>query len=373
MRIVAVLCTLLLITGTSCPLLQPPNEPGPQAKLLKIDAKDLSATLVTADIDEPITPGTNLIWCATLPLAWNEMVSLTGQKVTFLDELPQPPALATLNEGAITRSVLDEPSYFAQAGVVQDGIVDQILAVMAARFPEVTPNLPDAPMNPTDFIAYAYLLKNLVFPLPFEKLPQPLDFAGEGVLAFGISGKSRVDPAILQQVSVLDCVSNDDFVIELKTDSETDQVILAKVQPGATLKATVSAVLARTTGDERVALREDDILKIPKFNFDITRSYDEWVGRPFAAPLLSTRFFGRADVPYAIVGAIQLIRFELNEAGVRLESQATIHGGAATSIPPTPISLVFDRPFLLLMKLASADQPYFAMWIDNPELLGRAK
>lgn len=361
---------VVLLAGSGCPRL---DTPGPQAKLLKVNARQLTTTAVTADIKEPITTGTNLVWCATMPLAWNEMVALTGQKVDFLDDLPDPAALATLNEGAITKTVLDEPSDCATAGVVADGILDQITQTMQERFPEAEPNLPAAEVTkPEDFVAYAYLHKNLLFAKPFERLPEPLSFGGQDVLAFGISGQSRVDLDVLQQVSILDYENADDFVIELKTQSETDQVILAKVQPAATLEDTITAVLARMSGGQRETLREKDILKVPMFNFDITRSYDELAGRWFPAPALSTRFFGRPDVPYKIVSAIQAIRFELNEAGVRLESQTTIHG-TMTSLPPQPISLVFDRPFLLMMKLTGAERPYFAMWIENAELLGRAE
>ena len=73
------------VRGARTPLL---DVPAPQAKLLKANARELNSTLITAAIKEPVTAGTNLVWCATLPLAWNEMVGLTGQKVEFLDGLP---------------------------------------------------------------------------------------------------------------------------------------------------------------------------------------------------------------------------------------------------------------------------------------------
>ncbi len=30
---------------------------------------------------------------------------------------------------------------------------------------------------------------------------------------------------------------------------------------------------------------------------------------------------------------------------------------------------IFDRPFLLYLKKRAGGRPYFAMWIDDPELL----
>jgi hypothetical protein len=32
---------------------------------------------------------------------------------------------------------------------------------------------------------------------------------------------------------------------------------------------------------------------------------------------------------------------------------------------------VFDRPFLIYLKKRGATRPYFAMWVDNAELLRR--
>jgi hypothetical protein len=31
--------------------------------------------------------------------------------------------------------------------------------------------------------------------------------------------------------------------------------------------------------------------------------------------------------------------------------------------------MIFDRPFLILMKQAKSDQPYFALWVGNASLL----
>lgn len=338
---------------------------GRQARLLSADAKDLSSTLITADLLEPIVEGTNLVWCGTFQLAWNELLNAVGRDIVFLDMTEQPAVLTSLNQRLITTDDLDEPSYVATAGMLQDGIVDQIRQTMAQKFPDVTPYLPVPDgADPRSIVAYSYLFKNLLFPQPFERLNAPMVFDGQDILCFGLSGDSEPSAELLEQVSILDYQSDDDFVIELKTRTESDQVIMAKVRPQATLKETIESVLARSAGGSGGHLNADDVLQVPMMNFDLRRSYDELVGHEFLAAN------GVTD-PYVIEKALQSIRFELNEAGVRLRSEVFIFAGV-TSAPPEPRRLIFDKPFLFLMKLRNADLPYFAMWIDNPELLGKA-
>jgi hypothetical protein len=341
------------------------RDDGPQAKLISADAKDLTSTVVTANLREPIVEGTNLLWCATFPLAWNEMLDVIGMDVQFTDMAEQPAAVLALNDRLVTEDDLDDASYVAMAGLLQDGIVEQIQQAMGVKFPDVTPNLPvPAGADPQSIVAYSYLFKNLLFPKPFERLDDPLNFDGQEILCFGLSGKSDADNDLLRQVSILDYVSDDDFVIELKTRSEADQLILAKVQPQATLEATIENVLTREPDWLLLSFNDSDVLKVPMMNYDVRRSFDELTLHPF--PVV-----GLAADEYYIDTALQSIRFELNEAGVRLESEAFIFL-PLPSAPPEPRYLVFDKPFLLLMKLRKADQPYFAMWVDNPELLGKA-
>jgi serine protease inhibitor len=63
-------------------------------------------------------------------------------------------------------------------------------------------------------------------------------------------------------------------------------------------------------------------------------------------------------------------RFEMNEKGVELRSEAHMAFGCGMEAPPVrQHRMVFDKPFLLLMERAEAKIPYFALWVDNAELL----
>jgi hypothetical protein len=70
----------------------------------------------------------------------------------------------------------------------------------------------------------------------------------------------------------------------------------------------------------------------------------------------------------------QLVRFQLNEKGAVLKSEATIAVAALAIARPLNLHImVFDKPFLILMKQARAPRPYFALWVGNASLLVPAK
>ena len=61
--------------------------------------------------------------------------------------------------------------------------------------------------------------------------------------------------------------------------------------------------------------------------------------------------------------AQQDILFRLNRTGAILKSEAK---AAYTGIPT---QFYLDRPFLIYVKKRNAPMPFFAMWVDNAELL----
>ena len=114
-----------------------------------------------------------------------------------------------------------------------------------------------------------------------------------------------------------------------------------------------------------VLARKIDILEIPKLNFDLRNDFSELEG-------LTLQPGPKAHVKSGTLSKVeQLIRFQLNEKGAVLKSEAVMVtvGSAPLLNPPKIHDMVFDRPFLILMKRANSDKPYFAMWIGNASLL----
>ena len=63
--------------------------------------------------------------------------------------------------------------------------------------------------------------------------------------------------------------------------------------------------------------------------------------------------------------AYQMIQFRLDKSGADLASvsEAMVASG--------PRDFHFDRPYLITMARRGAEHPYFAMWVDNDELMAR--
>jgi serine protease inhibitor len=164
------------------------------------------------------------------------------------------------------------------------------------------------------------------------------------------------------QVLILDYSGPDDFVIELKTKSQGDRLILAKIQPKASLAETVADVKIRSSSTNSQTCIPEDELAVPKFNFDITREYSEVEG----AKLIVQNPKVARDLQ--VTSALQDIRFQMDEKGVSLKSESHMAFGCAKLPTPSHV-MIFDKPFLIVLERVGATAPYFAMWVDNPELL----
>src|SRR5206468_6173 len=109
--------------------------------------------------------------------------------------------------------------YVARMGLGSEGIRDKILAEMGEKFPGVTPSFNDA-VGPNDFIAYAFLQKNLPFAVRFDRVSEPLLFhAAAGVTkvkSFGfqeLASASSDAAKLKEQVDVLHYASDEEFVL----------------------------------------------------------------------------------------------------------------------------------------------------------------
>ncbi len=319
---------------------------------------------MTPHLEQPLTPRKNVLWCVTFQLAWNQARQLIGEDLHFVGE---PPMVAALNRGHVSPGQIDDASCVTLAGWVRDDIIERIRREVAKRFgPTAAPRLiPDRrELRPQDIVAYAYLYKDLEFPTAFERLDEPLHFDGTAVQSFGVGPYKSAQQPMYEQVAILDYRSEEDFAIELRTKTASDQVVLAKTAPRATLQETVDAVLARVKAATPSPMLVGDRLQVPKLNFDVRWVFNELMYRkllvrnPNVAPDLW------------VLAAEQDTRFQMNEAGVKLRSEAGFTLGCSATVEPMPTHLlIFDQPFLLLMKRRDAEQPYFALWVDNAELL----
>lgn len=327
------------------------------------DSKDFPKTDITSHLEEKINKGKNLIYCSTFQLAWNELKGVIGGNITTTDE---PEYVKYLNKGLSTKNDISEKCYVAHADFIKNGIVEKINKELKEKFKIGPPDF-SYDLQPNYILAYAYLQKELVFKNEFAQVEDGLLFtSGENktkVKAFGIyqyQGDTYAKK-LHKQVQVLFYDYNQkEFVIELKSTSPYDEIILAMIKPKDTLLETIQKAEALIKkGRENPEFLAgpfgvNDELKIPEINFDIHHKYSELYNK-----FLTNNGFG----DYFFLKADQDVRFILNKKGAELRSKAEI------PLAHIPRISIFDKPFLLYIKEKDGKYPYLAMWIDNAELL----
>ncbi len=329
------------------------------------DAALMERTVVSPHLDAAVTPGTNVLYCGTFQLAWDEVCRLTGGDLRFD---VSSPVVDSLNKHVFTKQSLDEPSYVAVAGFVRDNVHEQLRAAVKEKFrgrfePRLLPE-GSRMWRSQDIVAYSCLYKQLSFSTPFECLDETFSFGGTPVSAFGIGPYRPSVLAMYPQVMVLDYRDQNDFVIELKSNSDGDRLILAKVRPNPTLGATVLAVSERMAAGQPIAAGTNDLLTVPRIKLDVLRSFSEILG----LALVPQNTNVARDL--RILTAAQHVVFDLSEKGAELRSEA--HLGMGCSAPQEPVrahKMIFDKPFLVLMQRRDAKVPFFALWVDNPEVM----
>jgi len=226
-------------------------------------ADAVQETVMTPYLGVEFPPGKNLVWCATFQMVWDSLKKEVGGPV---HTRPGCVTVEKLNGERLSKSDIPMTGAFTAAGLVGDGILDQIRKGVKA-IPGSSPGLvpQERDFAGQGFVMYAYLLRSLAFHEPFESLGA-WSWAGgdKNVACFGISLYSPSSEKQRNRASEV-CViwhrfvmeraksgeddlatipKNEEFIIELVSTSPEDRLILASIAPAKTLQGTVEQVLA---------------------------------------------------------------------------------------------------------------------------------
>ena len=328
----------------------------------QVESSQLKGTIVTAHMEEPIRSDKNLLYCSTFQIVWNALEDeFIKEKIRLEGD---PPTVQALNKRLSTKDDLSEKCYVAVAGKLTEELLQKINKSLKDKFGDQAPPEVRETINAVlpQIFAYAYLFKNLQFPVPFELCPDSLWFQTDSlerqrVVAFGFNFQTdaKKQQEMKEQIRVLSVDKDDHVIIQLITKSENDELILAMVEPKKTLFETIEAVeKACNKGRANPPQQRVGGLGIPIIDFNVKHSYPEVCGK---------RFLNEKWKEWWINKATQWIRFRLNERGAYLKSEARL------VVIGAPWSVVFNRPFLIYLKQKGARYPYFAMWVGNTELM----
>ncbi len=348
-----------------------------------IDSNDLEQTAIVKNYDSNLPEHKNVIWCATFQMAWdklkNDIIKEPVQLINAEDLANQ------MNDSEFPPENLDANSYYTAAGFVKDGIIKKIQADMAERFPDAPRPVFDkayqALNNPV--LVYTYLNTNIKFKYSFYTYNNTFTFENSNkektnVTAFSsdIEGKDHEGnyARIQSQVNVLYFEAGKDknsgyFAVDLCKYTQPYQVILALVPQKNTFEEMILDVENKINEYKNKFFAWPDFmptdkLVVPDIVYRIKHVYNELLMKDIGnQPWKSNGYF--------IFDAQQTIDFSLNKGGVVLKSEGHLGGMGGGS---EPRYMYFNRPFLIYIKKRQPNsKPFFAMWIDNAELLKKYK
>lgn len=345
---------------------EPPDDP--VAMSFDGSSEGLRQTQIVPTLDTPLSPGKSAVWCSSFQLAWHELNREVFKGPVQLRNAQE--VADRLNRAKQTRADLPADSYYVAAGLIRDGIVERIQREMAAKFPGV----PRPAFNPRPrmALAYAYLKAGVRYQHCFFNNTEPFLFTAasgkqSAVRSFGITDRQKLKDnnfdSFRGQVEVL-WQQGDEFAVDLCKQSTPNQIVLARMQRGATLADMVADVRARLEAGsgQQAHLGEEDTLLVPLMHWHLEHRFRELEGpdKSLVHPTLPGMYLGTA---------FQMIEFKMDRRGAEVASEVTIGWDGPALGQPSRYH--FDRPFLICMKKRDAQQPFFVMWVDNAELLAR--
>ncbi|MDD4066707.1 MAG: hypothetical protein PHH22_01860 [Clostridia bacterium] len=313
---------------------------------------------VTPAFQQDVNSNTNVLWCGTFQLIWNDLMDIytKGEPVEFIG---YESALANeLNKRSFTSDMLSSDSYYKVYGLQTLALKEQIEKDLKEKFNENSRILDNFSWNNEDYLLYCMLKKEFNFLKPFDQLEKDY-FANSDMIVkyFGINENSSKE--LYDNVEVLWYNNNKDFAVKLFT-KENEEVILYRTNEDKSLDALYSDVSIKSNNyTENKKFLKSDTLKVPYMEVDKVLSYDDICGHQIKG------------TDYLIEKAIQTIKFNLDNKGGKLVSEAAMQVDCTALLPEEVMPRHFDftDEYVIFLKEASKEKPYFASKVIDNEML----
>lgn len=323
------------------------KEPTPEKKwsdlpaVTKLDS--LTKTEFAATLENPLIEGKNVVYAPTLLFAWDKVRDLMKSQV-IIDSNNSLDFLL-LNASTSHQRALTDSEY------------------------EVTGEIEGRAI-----IAKAFFNKTLPFDVKMQAAESPMVFGDAQVQAFGMY---YYNEDVVKNATILYYKDDDHFVLKLHPKDKQHEIILAKGLDAFSgglasgLKQTNDWINKGKAEQQepdqqwKYYFGHDDLFSIPAFKFNIETNYKKLEGENFKTADNAQRFIQTAWQRTALI---------LDENGAVVESEAVIMvDSAGVRVPDEhPLKhLVFDKPFLVVIKRVDQANPYFVMKVENGELMVR--
>ena len=282
----------------------------------------------------------NNLWVGTLDLAWKELEDKIGlNKIELEGEMPQ--IANDLNESTFSKEMLNPNDYKINVErTVTNGYKIDATLNKELNFLESFDNFND----------YKWTFGN----------------SDEAIKYFGINNASpekmnkNVEILFYNKLNNGSLLSND-MAIKLKT-KEGDEIILYRTDDKKSFDEYYEDIKAKTKNYKgRTEFSEDDELRVPYVKVNGMINYNQLYDKKI-----------KNSKGLYIYDVIQNVNFYLNERGCNLSSKATMVT-EYMGIGQDTKYCYFQDTFIVFMKEANSDKPYFALKVDNNDILEKVE
>lgn len=261
----------------------------------------------------------NIIYGATIPFAWNEIRNEIGTTLTDFSSKQ----LEEINGTKSYVNVLKNNEY--ETSVEVDG---------------------------NEIKSKAYFRKSLPFEEPLTKFDTPLTFGNSRVESFGFWSSCS-----FAKINYFN--DENDFSVTLFPKNKEHEIILILNKENKNnFKSYFERYKKEVAKSQRIYFNDDDKVEIPIIEFNLEKSFEKIIGSTFIAN----------SEKFEMLETYQRNAFILNENGAEVESKSDMAADAFEEIEK-PKMMIFNRPFVVLLKRKDAENPYFGVYIENDELL----
>ncbi len=278
----------------------------------------------------------NNLWVGTLDLAWKELEDKIGlNKIELEGEMPR--IANDLNESTFSKEMLNPNDYKINVErTVTNGYKIDATLNKELNFLESFDNFND----------YKWTFGN----------------SDEAIKYFGINNASpekmnkNVEILFYNKLNNSSLLSND-MAIKLKT-KEGDEIILYRTDDKKSFDEYYEDIKAKTKNYKgRTEFSQDDELRVPYVKVNGMINYNQLYDKKI-----------KNSKGLYIYDVIQNVNFYLNERGCNLSSKATMVT-EYMGIGEDTKYCYFQDTFIIFMKEKKSDKPYFALKVDNNDIL----
>ena len=304
-----------------------------------VSLKSLKKTMFTPTLESLVDEEKNAIYVPTLLFAWNKIEELLKSEIVISESNSQDLQLITQSKSH--EQSLNPDEYKIEVDTKVDAIV-----------------------------ARAFFHKSLPFKIEFHALQEPIVFGKTKVAAFGLDWQ---DFDVIEATQILYYKDDAHLVLKLLPRHNQHEIILALgLDKFKSLKDALGLLNENIEKGKKektepkqawkYALNEEDRFAIPIIKFHIDTKYKTLEGQ---------QFFTKDGRPHIVHEAYQRTGFVLDQNGAVLESEDYTSVDSLGAELPHPKKMIYNKPFLIVLKRVDKTNPYFVMSVNNTELMVR--